>query len=284
MTSAPRVRFAPSPTGSLHVGGARTALYNWLFARRHGGTFILRIEDTDVDRNRPELVDQILEAMTWLGLTWDEGPYRQSERYDLYREAAARLLAEGKAYRAFETPEELEAARKAADAAGETFRYSGAGREIPTEESDRRAAAGEPFVIRLKMPDEPIVVDDLVQGRAEFPAGSLDDFVLDALRRPPALPLLRLRRRRGDGDHARRARRRPPPEHAEARRPLPRPRRRGAEVRAPRDDPRRRRQEALASGTAPPAPRSSARRGSSPRRSSTSSPSSAGRRARTASG
>ena len=178
MTPAPRVRFAPSPTGSLHVGGARTALYNWLFARRHGGTFILRIEDTDVDRNRPELVDQILEAMTWLGLTWDEGPYRQSERYGLYREAATRLLAEGMAYRAFETSEELEAARKAADAAGETFRYSGAGRAIPKEESDRRATAGEPFVIRLKMPNEPIVVDDLVQGRAEFPAGSLDDFVL----------------------------------------------------------------------------------------------------------
>ena len=178
MTPAPRVRFAPSPTGSLHVGGARTALYNWLFARRHGGTFILRIEDTDVDRNRPELVDQILEAMTWLGMTWDEGPFRQSERTDLYRQAAERLLAEGKAYRAFETPEELEAARKAADAAGETFRYSGAGRAIPKAESDRRAAAGEPFVLRLKMPDEPIVVDDVVQGRAEFPAGALDDFVL----------------------------------------------------------------------------------------------------------
>ncbi|MHB1044729.1 MAG: glutamate--tRNA ligase [Thermoanaerobaculia bacterium] len=178
MTPAPRVRFAPSPTGSLHVGGARTALYNWLFARRHGGTFILRIEDTDVDRNKPELVDQILEAMTWLGMTWDEGPFRQSERYDLYREAAERLLSEGKAYRAFETPEELEAARKAAEAQGETFRYSGAGREIPKAESDRRAAAGEPFVLRLKMPDEPIVVDDVVQGRAEFPAGALDDFVL----------------------------------------------------------------------------------------------------------
>lgn len=178
MNPAPRVRFAPSPTGSLHVGGARTALYNWLFARRHGGTFILRIEDTDVDRNKPELVDQILEAMTWLGMTWDEGPFRQSERYDLYRQAAERLLSEGKAYRAFETPEELEAARKAAEAQGETFRYSGAGREIPKAESDRRAAAGEPFVIRLKMPDEPIVVDDVVQGRAEFPAGVLDDFIL----------------------------------------------------------------------------------------------------------
>lgn len=178
MSPAPRVRFAPSPTGSLHVGGARTALYNWLFARRHGGTFILRIEDTDVDRNKPELVDQILEAMTWLGMTWDEGPFRQSERYDLYRQAAEKLLSEGKAYRAFETPEELEAARKAAEAQGETFRYSGAGREIPKAESDRRAAAGEPFVIRLKMPDEPIVVDDVVQGRAEFPAGVLDDFIL----------------------------------------------------------------------------------------------------------
>lgn len=178
MTPAPRVRFAPSPTGSLHVGGARTALYNWLFARRHGGTFILRIEDTDVDRNKPELVDQILEAMTWLGMRWDEGPFRQSERYDLYRQAAGRLLAEGKAYRAFETPEELETARKAAEAQGETFRYSGAGREMPKAESDRRDAAGEPHVIRLKMPDEPIVVDDVVQGRAEFPAGALDDFVL----------------------------------------------------------------------------------------------------------
>ena len=128
---------------------------------------------------------------------------------------------------------------------GETFRYSGAGREIPKEESDRRAAAGEPFVVRLKMPDEPIVVDDLVQGRVEFPAELARRLRPRALRRPPALPLLRLRRRRGDGDHARRARRRPPREHAEARRALPRARRRGAEVRAPRDDPRHRRQEAL---------------------------------------
>lgn len=174
----PRVRFAPSPTGSLHVGGARTALYNFLFARRHGGTFVLRIEDTDVERNRPELVDQILEAMTWLGLAWDEGPYRQSERYPLYREAAERLLREGKAYRAFETPEELEAMRKEAEAEGRTFRYTGAGRSIPAEESERRAEAGERFVVRLKMPDEPIVVDDVVQGRAEFPADALDDFVL----------------------------------------------------------------------------------------------------------
>ena len=176
--TAPRVRFAPSPTGSLHVGGARTALYNWLFARRHGGTFILRIEDTDVERSRKELTQQIQDAMSWLGLTWDEGPFFQSERQRLYREAADRLLAEGKAYRAFETPEQLEAEKKAAEAAGTAFRYSGAGRTITREESDRRAADGERFVLRLKMPDEPIVVDDVVQGRAEFAAGALDDFVL----------------------------------------------------------------------------------------------------------
>ena len=176
--TAPRVRFAPSPTGSLHVGGARTALYNWLFARRHGGTFILRIEDTDVERSRKELTQQILDAMTWLGLSWDEGPFFQSERQDLYREAAARLLAEGKAYRAFETPEDLETMKKEAEAAGSAFRYDGRARSIPKAESDRRAAAGERFVLRLRVADEPLVVDDVVQGRTEFPAGALDDFVL----------------------------------------------------------------------------------------------------------
>ncbi|HEX5856062.1 MAG TPA: glutamate--tRNA ligase [Thermoanaerobaculia bacterium] len=176
--TTPRVRFAPSPTGSLHVGGARTALYNWLFARRHGGTFLLRIEDTDVERNRRELTDQILHAMTWLGLDWDEGPFFQSERSALYREAADRLLAEGNAYRAFETPEELDAMKRAAEAAGSAFRYDGSARALPKHESDRRAAAGEKFVLRLAMPDEPLVVDDVVQGRAEFPAGALDDFVL----------------------------------------------------------------------------------------------------------
>ena len=175
---APRVRFAPSPTGSLHVGGARTALYNWLFARRHGGTFILRIEDTDVERSRRELTDQVLHAMRWLGLDWDAGPFFQSERSDLYREAAGRLLTEGKAYRAFETPEELDAMKKAAETAGSSFRYDGRARSIPRGESDRRAAAGEKSVLRLRIADEPLVVDVVVQGRTEFPAGALDDFVL----------------------------------------------------------------------------------------------------------
>jgi glutamyl-tRNA synthetase len=177
-STGPRVRFAPSPTGFLHVGGARTALYNLLFARREKGTYILRIEDTDVERSRGDVTGQILSAMEWLGLEHDEGPYRQSDRYDLYRAAADRLLAEGKAYRAFETPDELAAERKRAEAEGRSYRYSGAGRDIAPDESDRRARAGEKFVVRLKMPDETIVVDDLIRGRVEFPAEALDDFIL----------------------------------------------------------------------------------------------------------
>ena len=172
------MRFAPSPTGSLHVGGARTALYNLLFARATKGRFILRIEDTDVERSREELTLQILSAMEWLGLDFDEGPFLQSARKDLYRAAAERLIAEGKAYRAFETPEELDRDRKAAEAAGRAYRYSGAARAIPPDESDRRARAGERHVVRLRMPDETIVVEDLVRGRVEFPAEALDDFVL----------------------------------------------------------------------------------------------------------
>src|SRR5215470_12495762 len=175
---SPRVRFAPSPTGSLHVGGARTALYNLLFARREKGTFILRIEDTDVERSRDELSTQILSAMEWLGLSYDEGPYYQSRRYDLYRAQINRLIAEGKAYRAFETPEELEADRKKSESEGRAYRYSRAGRAIAPDESDRRARAGERHVVRLKMPSETIVVDDLIRGRVEFPAEALDDFVL----------------------------------------------------------------------------------------------------------
>ena len=177
-SSSPRVRFAPSPTGSLHVGGARTALYNLLLARREKGTFILRIEDTDVERSRDELSAQILSAMEWLGLSYDEGPYYQSRRYDLYRAQINRLIAEGKAYRAFETPEELEADRKKSESEGRAYRYSRAGRQILPEESERRARAGERHVVRLKMPDETIVVDDLIRGRVEFPAEALDDFVL----------------------------------------------------------------------------------------------------------
>ncbi len=177
-SSPPRVRFAPSPTGSLHVGGARTALYNLLFARREKGTFILRIEDTDVERSREELSGQILSAMEWLGLDYDEGPFYQSSRMELYRAAIERLIARGRAYRAFETAEELDVERKKADAAGRAYRYSGAGRDISPDESDRRARAGERHVVRLKMPAGTIVVEDLVRGRVEFPPEALDDFVL----------------------------------------------------------------------------------------------------------
>ena len=176
--SPPRVRFAPSPTGSLHVGGARTALYNLLYARSQKGRFILRIEDTDVERSREELSGQILSAMEWLGLGFDEGPFYQSARDDIYRAAAVRLIAEGKAYRAFEPPDVLEVERKRAEAEGRPYRYSGAGREVAPEESDRRARAGERHVVRLAMPAEPIVVDDLIRGTVEFPSEAIDDFVL----------------------------------------------------------------------------------------------------------
>ncbi len=107
-----RVRFAPSPTGFLHLGGARTALFNWLWARKNSGTFVLRVEDTDAERSTQKSTDQILESMTWLGLDWDEGPFFQSQRGDIYRNALEKLIREKRAYRAFETPQELETERK----------------------------------------------------------------------------------------------------------------------------------------------------------------------------
>jgi len=125
MSERVRVRFAPSPTGHLHVGGARTALYNWLFARHHGGVFLLRIEDTDVDRSSEESVEAIVESLKWLGLDWDEAPYRQADRLSIYREYAERLLKAGRAYRCICTPEELEERRRAALTAGRSPRYDG---------------------------------------------------------------------------------------------------------------------------------------------------------------
>ncbi|MDH7500516.1 MAG: glutamate--tRNA ligase family protein, partial [candidate division NC10 bacterium] len=124
-TAAVRVRFAPSPTGYLHVGGARTALYNWLFARHFQGTFLLRIEDTDLERSTEESAGAILESMRWLGMEWDEGPYRQAERMHLYEEHARRLVTEGKAYYCACAPEELEERREAAKAAGQSVKYDG---------------------------------------------------------------------------------------------------------------------------------------------------------------
>ncbi len=168
-----RVRFAPSPTGHLHVGGARTALFNWLFARHHQGTFILRIEDTDRSRSTEGHIAAILEALRWLGLDWDEGPptpgYRQTERLDLYREHAARLLAAGRAYYCDCPPEALEAQRRAAEARKETFRYSGRCR-------DRGLRAG---ALRLRVPEEgTTVVHDLIHGPVVFDHRQLDDWIL----------------------------------------------------------------------------------------------------------
>jgi glutamyl-tRNA synthetase len=171
-----RVRFAPSPTGHLHVGGARTALFNWAFARRHHGVFILRIEDTDVERSTEEYLASVLDALIWLGLDWDEGPptpgYRQSERLEIYRAHAERLLAEGRAYRCRCTAAELDALRKAAQARGETFRYPGTCRAA-------NVPASEPHALRLRVPDEgQTVVEDLLHGPVVFDHSQLDDWIL----------------------------------------------------------------------------------------------------------
>ena len=181
-----RVRFAPSPTGLLHVGNARTALYNWLYARHHGGTFLLRIEDTDLDRSEARHETQLMEDLRWMGLEWDEGPgvegphapYRQSERLGIYREHTERLLAEGKAYRCFCTQEELEAERANAVAVHRPQVYSGRCRALSAEASAQRAAAGEPFAVRLRIPDHPLRFHDLVRGEVEFPQETVSDPIL----------------------------------------------------------------------------------------------------------
>ena len=185
-----RVRFAPSPTGLLHVGNARTALYNWLFARHTGGDFLLRIEDTDLDRSEARHEAQLIEDLKWLGLNWDEGPrltgegvegphapYRQSERLAIYREHTAQLLREGKAYRCFCTPEELEAERVKAVAEHRPQIYSGRCRSISTADSEARAA-NEPFAVRLRIPDRPLRFHDIVRGDVEFASETVSDPIL----------------------------------------------------------------------------------------------------------
>jgi nondiscriminating glutamyl-tRNA synthetase len=187
----PRVRFAPSPTGLLHVGNARTALYNWLFARRTGGLFLLRIEDTDLERSEAHFETQIIEDLHWLGLNWDggpgaidepdtgdHGPYRQSERLHIYAEHTERLLAEGKAYRCFCTPEELETERTEAAAAHGPLIYSGRCRNLSPAEIDRNLAAGKSFAVRLRIEDHPLRFNDIVRGPVEFAAETVSDPVL----------------------------------------------------------------------------------------------------------
>lgn len=177
--STPRVRFAPSPTGYLHVGGARTALFNWLFARHFGGTFILRIEDTDFERSSEEMVEGILEGMRWIGLDWDEGPFYQSKRLNLYRETAGKLLASGHAYYCFCTKAELEQRRAEAVAAGRPPMYDRRCRLINQTVAAGRKAAGEAAAVRFAVPDGGATsFDDAVFGRVEFANAEIEDFVL----------------------------------------------------------------------------------------------------------
>jgi glutamyl-tRNA synthetase len=181
-----RVRFAPSPTGYLHVGGARTALFNWLYARRHGGRFVLRIEDTDVERSSDEMVEGILDGLRWLGLDWDEGPhvggpyepYFQSQRLEHYRAMAERLVVDGHAYNCYCTPEEIKAKREAAELTGGAWRYDRTCYGLPADEIAARERQKLPRAIRVKSPERPIRFDDLVHGPIEFDGALIEDFVI----------------------------------------------------------------------------------------------------------
>ncbi|MGQ9476842.1 MAG: glutamate--tRNA ligase [Actinomycetota bacterium] len=182
-----RLRFAPSPTGYLHVGGARTALYNWLLARRSGGSFILRIEDTDLSRSTEEAIEAIMTDLRWLGLDWDEGPdaggdhwpYRQTGRYALYHDAARRLLREGHAYRCFCSPDELRQRREKALREGVNPMYDRRCRSIPEEEARRMEEEGRPYALRFRVPEEgETTVHDLVRGEVVFRNREIEDFVL----------------------------------------------------------------------------------------------------------
>jgi len=167
-----KLRFAPSPTGYLHVGGARTAIFNLLHARRHGGVMVLRIEDTDVERSKQHHAEQILDSLKWLGVEWDEGPFYQSDRTERYKERVQELLDSGRAYRCWCTAEELEEARAKAEAAGTGFRYP------RTCRGRQSGPEGAPFVVRLAVPDEPIEFDDLIRETVRFEADVIDDLVL----------------------------------------------------------------------------------------------------------
>ena len=182
----PRVRFAPSPTGYLHVGGARTALFNWLYARRHGGVFVLRIEDTDVERSSADMVTGILDGLRWLGLDWDEGPetggphapYFQSERLHRYRESTARLVDQGRAYYCFCAPDRLREEREKAEARGEAWQYDRACLAIDPARVAERIGSGAPRAVRFKVPAGRLAFDDAVHGPIEFDSANIEDFVI----------------------------------------------------------------------------------------------------------
>ena len=187
MVERVKVRFAPSPTGPLHIGGARSALFNWLFARHHGGTMVVRIEDTDLDRSTREYEELILDSLRWLGIDWDEGvgvggpngPYRQQERLTLYQPFTERLLATGQAYECFCTEEELEAERQNLIAQGKTPRYLGRCRNLSLQEKEAMRAQGRKPAVRFRVPQgKLLVVDDLVRGRVEFESDDIGDFII----------------------------------------------------------------------------------------------------------
>lgn len=179
-TFPPRVRFAPSPTGYLHVGGARTALFNWLFARQHGGVFVLRIEDTDRDRSSEEMSAAILDGMRWLGLDWDEGPFHQADGFERHRLDVDRLLEQGRAYHCFCSMENLAARRTAAEGDGpdRAFRYDRRCAWITPDEARARAATGEPFAVRFRVPEGDTDWIDLVHGLTRFRNEDVEDFVI----------------------------------------------------------------------------------------------------------
>jgi glutamyl-tRNA synthetase len=186
MIVRPRVRFAPSPTGYLHVGGARTALFNWLYARRLGGTFVLRIEDTDVERSSADMVTGILDGLRWLGLDWDEGPevggphapYFQSERLERYRSAATQLVERGHGYYCYCSPERLRGERERAEKQGEAWQYDRACLSLSADRIAELEAAGAPRAIRFKVPPGTTAFDDAVRGRIEFDTANIEDFVV----------------------------------------------------------------------------------------------------------
>ena len=168
-----RTRFAPSPTGYLHIGGARTALFNYLFARHHQGKFILRIEDTDRERSTPEAIEAILQALQWLHLDWDEGPFYQTQRFPLYREKIQKLLAEGKAYRCICTPADLDAKRQAAQREKRKPAYDGTCRLRPPVIRD-----GQPYTVRFRSPREgTTIVEDVVKGAVVFYNRELNNLI-----------------------------------------------------------------------------------------------------------
>ncbi|MBM3773467.1 MAG: glutamate--tRNA ligase [Acidimicrobiia bacterium] len=181
-----RVRFAPSPTGYLHVGGARTALFNWLLARRHGGVFVLRIEDTDADRSSTDMVEGILDGLRWLGLDWDEGPhvggpyapYFQSQRLDRYRTTAERLVAEGHAYYCYCSPDAIKTKREAAERTGVAWRYDRTCLALAAADIAAKERAHQARAVRVRAPERRIGFDDAVHGRIEFDGSHIEDFVI----------------------------------------------------------------------------------------------------------